>query len=104
MLHNSSQSQYNITTKIQEIIENLMIEKMNGQASFDSYFQQCSPQTCTYTYRKQADIQYMIAVIFGLMGGLTTIFRILLPPLVKFGRRKRQPAVPLDESAGKCKT
>lgn len=81
-----------------------MVEKMNGQTSFGSYFEQCSPQMCTYTYRKQADIHYMVAIIFGLIGGLTTIFRILVPSLVKFARRKKRPPVSLDECAGEYET
>lgn len=104
MLYNSTQSQYNVTTKIEEIINNLMIEQWNSQTSFNSYFKQCSPQTCTYTYSKQADLQYMIATIFGLIGGLTTIFRIFVPNLVKFLRRKKQPTIDLGERDGKDET
>jgi hypothetical protein len=52
MIYNSSNTQYNITTKIQEIIEQLMIEQWNDQISFNSYFEQCNPVLCVYTYNK----------------------------------------------------
>ena len=92
-MNHSIESQYNVTTKVQEIVENLMIEKWNNRTSFELYFKQCNPQTCKYTYNKQADIRYMITIIIGLIGGLTTLLRNIIPPLVKFWRRKKRPTV-----------
>ncbi|UJR34632.1 hypothetical protein I4U23_027409 [Adineta vaga] len=97
MIYNSTQSRYNVTTKIHDIVNNLMIEEWNNQTSFDSYFKQCNPKICTYTYDKQADMRYIIETIFGLIGGLTTIFRILLPPLVKYVRRKKRPPIHFEQ-------
>ena len=92
-MNHSIESQYNVTTKVQEIVENLMIEKWNNRASFESYFKQCNPQTCKYTYNKQADIRYMITTIIGLIGELVTLLRNIIPPLVKFGRRTKRPSI-----------
>ena len=101
MLYDSTQSQYSVTTKIEDIVNNLMIENWNPKISFNLYFKQCSPQRCTYTYSKQADLHYVIATIFGLVGGLSTLFRILAPALVNFWRRKTRPTIHLDERPGK---
>ncbi|CAF0778637.1 unnamed protein product [Didymodactylos carnosus] len=99
MNYSSSASRYNTTTKIQEIIEQLMIEQWNNVTSFDSYFSECNPDSCTYIYNKQADWIYVITTIVGLVGGLTTVLRILIPPLVAFIRRKKRLVTELDSYA-----
>jgi len=101
MFYNSSNTQYQITTKIDEIIENLMIEQWNDQISFNSYYEQCNPSVCIYTYSKQGDMAYMITTTIGLIGGLTTILRILIPLIVAFIRRKKRPKPIETEINGK---
>ena len=95
LIYNSTNTQYNTTTPIQDIIENLMIEQWNNQTSFTSYFQQCNPQSCTYTYKKKGDFGYIFTTLVGLIGGLTAILRILIPPIISFARRKKKPVVPI---------
>ncbi|CAF4010727.1 unnamed protein product [Adineta steineri] len=97
MIYNSSNTQYQITTKIQQILEQLMIEQWNDQISFTSYYQQCNPQFCIYTYNKQGDLTYIFTTIIGLIGGLTTIFKIIIPPIVKFIRRNKRPQLTVIE-------
>ena len=101
MHYNSTESQYNITTELQVIVENLMLENWNDQTSFESYFSQCNPQTCTYTYYKQADVRYMITTIVGFFGGLTAVFRLIIPALVKLWWRKKRATVVSGERDGK---
>jgi len=91
MIYNSSNTQYEITTKIQEIIEQLMIEKWNEQILFNSYYEQCNPVVCIYTYNKQGDLAYVFTTIIGLIGGLTTVLMIIIPPIVAYLRRKKRP-------------
>jgi hypothetical protein len=90
MIYNSSNTQYNITAKIQDIIEELMIEQWNDQISFNSYFEQCNPVFCLYTYNKRGDLAFVFTTTIALIGGLTTILKIIIPPIVAFLRRKKQ--------------
>jgi flagellar motor switch protein FliM len=101
MIYNSSNTQYQITTKIKEIIEKLMIEQWNDQISFNAYYEQCNPSFCIYTYNKQGDMAYMITTTIGLIGGLTTILRIVIPLIVAFIRRKKRPKPIETEINGK---
>ena len=98
---NSSNTQYEITTQIGEIIKKLMIEVWNDQISFNSYYEQCNPSFCIYTYNKQGDIAYMITTAIALIGGLTTILRIIIPLIVAFIRRKKRPQPIETEINGK---
>ncbi|CAF0881101.1 unnamed protein product [Didymodactylos carnosus] len=81
---NSTQpsSQYQPTTVIQEIINNLMTEQWNFNVSFESYYQQCQPSECHYTYIEKFDYLYTITTILGLIGGLSTILSKLIPFLI----------------------
>ena len=101
MIYNSSNTQYNITTKIQQIIEQLMIEQWNEQISFNSYYEQCNPGFCVYTYNKQGDLAYMFTTTIALIGGLTTILKIIVLPIVTFLRRKKRPQPIEIEADGK---
>ncbi|CAF4208482.1 unnamed protein product, partial [Adineta steineri] len=83
-------SRYNATTTVQYIIDNLMTEEWNNETSFQFYFKQCNPYLCSYSYDVKGDISYVIAITFGLIGGLTTILKIIIPFIVLMIRRWRQ--------------
>ncbi|CAF4547553.1 unnamed protein product, partial [Didymodactylos carnosus] len=91
MIWSQNTSRYLPTTKIQTIIEQLMIERWNDEISFESYFNECNPNKCVYTYNKQVDVIYIITTIVGLIGGLTTVLQILISALVAFARRQKRP-------------
>ncbi|CAF3670536.1 unnamed protein product, partial [Adineta steineri] len=83
-------SRYNVTTSVQEIVDNLMIEEWNNKTSFQFYYKQCYPYLCSYSYDVKGDISYVIAITFGLIGGLTALLKIIIPFIVLMIRRWRQ--------------
>ncbi|CAF0887032.1 unnamed protein product [Adineta steineri] len=89
--YNSTNTQYNTNTSIGDIVDNLMIEQWNNKTSFISYFEQCNSQSCTYSYTRNGDLRYIFTTIIGLIAGLITILRVLIPPIVSFARRKKKP-------------
>jgi hypothetical protein len=94
MIYNSSNTQYETTTKLQKIIEQLMIEQWNDEILFNSYFEQCNPSFCIYTYNTRQDLADIFTTTIGLIGGLTTILKIIVIPivaLVAFITRKKRP-------------
>ncbi|CAF1223094.1 unnamed protein product [Didymodactylos carnosus] len=78
---NSTQprSQYQPTTTIQEIVNNLMVEQWNPLIFYQPYFDHCQPSECHYTYFQKFDYLYTITTILGLVGGLSTILSTLIP-------------------------
>jgi hypothetical protein len=78
-----------------------MIEKWNEQISFSSYYQQCNPVSCVYTYNKQGDLAYVLTTTIALIGGLTTILKIIVPSIVAFIRRKKRPQAIHTDTEGK---
>jgi hypothetical protein len=69
--------------RIESLANNLFIRSWNNQSSFQSYFNQCHPLTCQYTYETRLNIIYIVTTIIGLMGGLNVVLRLLLPFIIK---------------------
>ncbi|CAF4372570.1 unnamed protein product [Didymodactylos carnosus] len=90
-------SQYRPTTSIQEIVNNLMIEQWSTTLSFSSYYDECHPTACTYSYTHSFDLLYTISMLLALIGGLTKILKVIVPNVVRFIRRK---ATQPNETAG----
>ncbi|CAF1102361.1 unnamed protein product [Didymodactylos carnosus] len=68
-----------------------MVEEWNSNASFSSYYKQCAPQECTYTYSGHNNVVYIVTTIIGLVGGLTKVLQVIIPPTVEFVRKKKRP-------------
>jgi hypothetical protein len=86
---------------VNDLVDQLMVDEWSFNASYDSYFAQCNPSTCTYTYAKQFDILFIITTVMGIIGGAVTILMLLTLPLVSFTRRfvyrRRRLSVPQNE-------
>jgi hypothetical protein len=59
---------------IQELLDKLMIEEWNSSQLYDRYYNECNPKQCTYTRE----------ILLGIVGGLTTVLRVVVPQVVKF--------------------
>jgi hypothetical protein len=79
----NSTSIYQVTTTVQEIMSNLMIEQWNHQTSYEDYFNQCQPDQCSATYVNRGNVIYIITTMTGLIGGLTKVYLFVVPLLVK---------------------
>ncbi|CAF1607131.1 unnamed protein product, partial [Didymodactylos carnosus] len=82
LLNSTQNSLYQSNTTIEQIVDNLMVEQWNPLISYQSYFNECNPDQCTYTYVKNFDYIYTITTILGLIGGLNTVLKILIPKFV----------------------
>lgn len=93
MKYNSSQSQYKTTTRIQFIVEQLMLEEWNDNTSFNRYYSECNPTMCIYTYNQRADAIYIFTTFIALIGGLQTVLRVIIPSFIAFIRLKKRQVV-----------
>ncbi|CAF1604171.1 unnamed protein product [Rotaria sp. Silwood1] len=96
---NSSQSQNLANETIQAILDQLMVQKWNWSINYDSYYTECQPYECMYTYESRNDAIYIVTTIIGLVGGLTTalnlgILKIVLP-ILKYTQRKKRRIIPI---------
>jgi len=85
-LDSSLPSEYSVNSTIQELLNGLMIEEWNLSIAYNNYYNACQPIVCTYTYETTNGIVYIITVLLGLVGGLITVLKFVVPRLMKFIR------------------
>jgi hypothetical protein len=102
-LNSSSPSNYSIHSTIKDLVGNLMIEQWNVSTMYERYYNECQPTQCTYTTETRNDIIYIFTALFGIVGGLNTALKLVVPRLVKFImyciRKLRTRVVPEISSA-----
>ncbi|CAF1082825.1 unnamed protein product [Adineta ricciae] len=91
-LHNQNSSKYSINSTIERILTELMIEEWEASIDYEKYYKLCEPFECSYSYRTSNEKVYIVTASFGLAGGLVTVLNVIVPALVKFIRRKKQPS------------
>jgi hypothetical protein len=89
-LNSSSPSNYSIHSAIKDLVDNLMIEQWNVSTMYESYYNECQPTQCTYTIKTRNDLIYIVTILFGIVGGLITVLKLVVPRLVKLVRKKRE--------------
>jgi hypothetical protein len=82
---------YSYNSTIQQLLDDLMVEEWNTPTTYENYYKQCQPIQCTYTYERKNSAIYILTVLIGLMGGLITVLKLIVPILVKLITRKRRP-------------
>jgi hypothetical protein len=89
-LNSSLPSQYFTNSTIEDLIDQLMVEQWNSSKIYDGYYNVCQPAQCTYTHQTRNDIIYVVTTLIGLVGGLITVLKVVVPLLVKLVRRKTE--------------
>mmetsp|Transcript_31158 Transcript_31158/g.50196 ORF Transcript_31158/g.50196 Transcript_31158/m.50196 type:complete len:674 (+) Transcript_31158:211-2232(+) len=62
-------------------IREAFIVDTTGDIVYNSYFDECSPDKCSYVKEEHASATAIIIVVFGLMGGFISLLRIIVPIL-----------------------
>jgi hypothetical protein len=57
---------------------------------YESYYNECQPTQCTYRIETRNDLIYIVTTLFGIVGGLITVLKLVVPRLVKLVRKKRE--------------
>ena len=89
-LDSSLPTQYFINSTIEDLLDHLMVEQWNSSHMYENYYNACHPAQCTYTHQAKNNIIYIVTTLIGLVGGLITVLKLLVPQLVKFIRRKTE--------------
>ena len=84
-------SRFSKNITLNSIAEELFIEALEANLSFESYFTECRPSFCSYSITKYWSILPIITTILGLYGGLRLVLRLVVPYLIKILFRLRRP-------------
>ncbi|UJR12399.1 hypothetical protein I4U23_016576 [Adineta vaga] len=79
----TAKSRFSIRTTINELINDLFVEQWIPIINYSSYFEQCLPYICSYTYRPQYNIFHTTIVLLGLQGGLATVLKWICPKMIR---------------------
>ncbi len=82
-LDTSLSSRFLKNSTIEDLLDELMVEEWNPSIMYENYFNECEPIECTYTHQTKNSIIYIVTTIIGLIGGLTTALKLIVPRLVK---------------------
>ena len=74
---------------IEDLIDELMVEQWNSSISFENYYAGCEPSACSYTVKTRNSLIYIVTTIIGLIGGLVTTLKLIVPRIVNYWRKKK---------------
>ncbi|CAF0901103.1 unnamed protein product [Adineta steineri] len=88
-LDTSMSSQFLENSTIGDILDQLMVEEWINSSMYENYYSECKPSYCSYTVRTKNSAIYIITTLIGLVGGLITVLKLMVPYLVMLVRRKK---------------
>ena len=89
VLNASLSNKFSVNSTVGDMIDALMVEQWNLSIAFAKYYAECEPKECSYTIGSRNDAIYIVTTVFGLVGGLVTVLRMIVPRLIDYIRRKR---------------
>jgi hypothetical protein len=85
-LDSNAVDQFPPTMSLDYIIQSLFVEDWGVNVSYATFYAQCQPTVCTYFSTERYQWIYVVTSVIGLLGGLTVILSIFVPPSVKILR------------------
>ena len=91
-------SRFPINITVEDLTKALFVEDWTTTINYSSYYEQCSPFLCSYTYIQKVNSVYTVTFIVGIYGGLTVVLKLICPWLVRLAdkvnaHRKSRPHV-----------
>ncbi|CAF1418646.1 unnamed protein product [Adineta steineri] len=83
ILLSQNSSHFLINTTVRDLVNVLFVEDWSTQINYSSYFEQCSPSVCSYTYIQQFNLLYTITFLISIYGGLTIALKWICPWTVR---------------------
>ncbi|CAF1563008.1 unnamed protein product [Adineta steineri] len=75
---------FHMNSTIQELVDKLMVEEWTNSTIYDGYYNECQPSKCSYSHETKNGLIYIITTVIGLVGGLITVLKLIIPRAVRF--------------------
>ncbi|CAF0809188.1 unnamed protein product [Adineta steineri] len=75
--------QYLENSTIADVLDQLMVEEWKNSSMYENYYNECQPSRCTYTVPAKNSAIYIVTTLIGLVGGLITVFKLMVPYLIE---------------------
>ena len=79
VLNDTVSSRFPRETIVQNIIDQLFLEKIVNATSFDAYYNECDPMYCIYSYFSRFHLIFIFTTFISLIGGLNITLRLVTP-------------------------
>lgn len=76
---NNTNSRFDPYLITNDIIQEMFIESWSINFSYEKFFQQCQPTSCSYILIGRCNILYVMTTIVGLYGGLIVLLKLIVP-------------------------
>ena len=95
-----SSSRFTLNSTIEALVQRLMVEEYSHNISYEKYFAQCAPPTCSYSYIDRSNLIEGIATLISLYSGLVIIDRVIAVIIVKLFQRLSRRVSPQTDEGG----
>ena len=79
----SAGSRFPPTTRVQALVDKLMIEQLIDETLFSQYYSHCDPAYCIYSYSRRFDVLFIVTLVISAFGGLSIILKLIASLLVE---------------------
>ena len=79
---NKSKTRFSSNDTVDSIVQQTFIETCSSNVSYNQFFAQCQPHSCSVTLFESNSFILIVTTILGLYGGLTTFLKLIVPLLV----------------------
>ena len=76
-------NQVYLNATVNELMRKSFVEEWNQSITYSSYYHQCAPAFCSYTYTQKLFSWYTLTLLMGLQGGLSIVLKWITPKLVQ---------------------
>ena len=70
-------------SSIETLVNELMIDNLSIEISFDLFYSECNPSYCSYTYSHRFDVLFVITSVVGTVGGLSSLLSLVAQLFLK---------------------
>ena len=86
----SSSSRFSINTTIESMFSQLMVDAYVINTSYEKYFLECAPKSCSFSYRTQRSTLEIITLLISLYSGLTIVSACIVTHGFKLRSHRQQ--------------
>ena len=93
-LKQPSSSRFSPSTPFGDVLDELMVDAWNWTAMYEAYYEECQPKECSYTMISHNGIVAVVTISVGLVGGLITALKLIVPRIVQLKLKQSKEIKP----------
>ena len=89
LLSDTTNKHFSPNDSVQRLLDEMMIDQIIQDIHLDSFYSQCNPSSCSYSYSQRFNALYSFTILIGVFGGLSTLLRVVAVLLAEGILRRR---------------